>query len=122
MRRIRDDWRRFGQPPALPVVGSLYALALLAALVLDEPVTMAAGIALLAVLVLYCVARPRGGLDVFAITAAPGAAATLLHDIAGTPRWIGVFLIPVALYFVWAEDRDARRELERADVSSRQLV
>jgi hypothetical protein len=107
MRRFQDDWRRFGQLPALAMVSAFFVLTLLATLVLDDPATTAVGLALFAPLVLYCFARRRGGWDVFASAAIPGATATLLHDIVGTPRWIGALLIPVALLFVWHEDRDA---------------
>jgi hypothetical protein len=91
------------------LVGSFFALALLAALLFEESVATGIGIGLLAVLVLYCFARQRGGLDVFLFAAFPGAAATLLHDIAGTPRWIGALLVPVSLLLIWSEDRERRR-------------
>lgn len=109
MGKLKDGWRRFGQFPALLMVCSIFALALLAALVLDDVATMAVGVALLAAFVLYCFARPQGGADVFGIAAVPAATATILHDIFGTPRWpVLVVLVPLALLWLWAVDRDRR--------------
>jgi hypothetical protein len=118
MRRFENVWLRVGAIPALGVVGSFFGLVLLAALVLEGSTAAWVGGTLFAFLVVYCLARPRGGWDVFATAAAPGAASTLLHDIAGTPRWLGLFLIPVALLLAWGEDRPAH-STERRDQSDR---
>jgi hypothetical protein len=106
MRAVQETWWRFGALPAVAVLLSLFAVASLAGLMLDEPTTTAVCIGAVAALALYCFARPGGGWAVFSSAAAPGAASTLLHDIVGTPRWVGAFLIPIAVYLAWQEDRE----------------
>ena len=93
---MTDAWRRFGRLPAAPVVGVYFTVALAMALALGDAATWV-GVGLTALFVLYCVARPAEGVNVFFIAAAPGALATLAHDIVGTPRWLGVVLVPFAL-------------------------
>jgi hypothetical protein len=117
MGELRRRWQQFGRVPALILVGSFFAVGIVAALLFEESAATAIGIGLFAVLILYCVARPRGGLDVFLIAAFPGAAATLLHDIAGTPRWIGALLIPISLLVIWADDREARGAEQKPQLS-----
>lgn len=102
---MTDAWRRFGRLPAAPVVGTFFALLLAARLALGDAVAWITG-PLVALLVLYCVARPAGGLNVFLISASPGALATPLHDIAGTPRWLGVLVIPFALLALHGVDEE----------------
>lgn len=86
----------------------MFALLAVAALTLDDAKTTGVAVGLFAVLVLYCLARTSGRREVFASATVPGAASTLLHDIAGTPRWIGYALIPLALFMAWDADREAR--------------
>jgi hypothetical protein len=108
VRALTDLWRRFGETSALAAVASLFALLAVATLALDDAATTGVAVALFAVFVLYCLARPSGRWAVFASATVPGAASTLLHDIAGTPRWIGYALIPLALFMAWDADREAR--------------
>jgi hypothetical protein len=109
MRALTELWRRFGETSAVAAVASLFALLAVAALALalDDSATTGVAVGLFAVFVLYCLARPSGRREVFASATVPGAASTLLHDIAGTPRWIGFALIPLALFVAWDADREA---------------
>lgn len=100
-------WRAFGRLPAAPFVAAYFALAILAGLTLRDAAAWI-GVALTAVLVAYCLARPAGGWDVFLAAALPGAVATLVHEVADTPRWLAVVLIPIALLLARSAD------LERA--------
>jgi len=116
---LPDLTRRFGRLPGLAVVVPFFVLLILAALVSSGTATVVMACVLLAVLLVYCVARRRRGLDVFCSSAVPGAVSTLLHDLAGTPSWIGFVLIPVALVLVWGIDND---EAAGADAVGRRAV
>ncbi len=84
-----------------------FAALVAMALALDEPAETVGLVALLALLVSYCVARRSGGLDVFVIAAFPSAVAAIVADVAGMERWwIAVPLIPVALALLAASQRD----------------
>jgi hypothetical protein len=63
------------------------------------------GSAALVVLILYCTAKRRGGLDVFLSGAIPGGVSGLSHDLFGTPRWLGLVLVPVALLMIASNER-----------------
>jgi Zn-dependent protease len=102
---VTAAWRRLGRLPALPIVAGFFALAILAGLVLGDA-SPYVGVALFAMFIVYCVARPAGGMDVFTAAALPGAVATLLHEVAGTPRWLGALLIPFALVMARSADRE----------------
>jgi hypothetical protein len=110
MANSRSPWRRLGRLPAVAVVGAFFLMALLTALVLDDTAQDVAGSGLVVALITYCIARPHSGLDVFCFAAAPAATGTILHDIAGTPRWIGLLLIPLSLLMVWEADRTGPAE------------
>jgi hypothetical protein len=103
---VSDAWRRFGKLPATPFVAWYFALAILAGLTLGDDST-GVGLALTAVFIAYCIARTARGLDLFLAAACPNAAATLLHDIAGTPRWLAAILIPAVLLYARSIDREA---------------
>ena len=90
----RGAWRRLGALPAIVAVGALYALGAAALLLGDAG--GAVGIALLAVFVLYCLARPANGWDVLAWAQLPNVG-LIAHEAIGTPRWIAYALVPVAL-------------------------
>lgn len=115
-------WARFGQLPAVGVVAVFFAAAVAAALVFVEPAETVGLVALLALLVGYCVARPSGGLDVFLIAAFPSAASAIVADVAGVERWwIGVPLVPVALALLAATERDPMRESRSSSVGDDDL-
>lgn len=104
----RDVARAFGRLPGLLVVGPFLVALGLISLISSGTATAVLACLPLGVLVVHCVARPRRGLDVFCSAAVPGVVATLLHDLAGTPTWIGWVLIPLALGLVAAIDADER--------------
>ena len=45
-----------------------------------------------------------------ATLASRGAVAQLLHETVGAPRWIGVLLLPLALWVLHEEDTSTRRD------------
>jgi hypothetical protein len=112
MSRLRTLWTQLGELPALWAVAGFFALALLSHLVLSGAADAVAITALTGALILYCVARPSGGVEVFGFAVAPPAVGTLLHDIAGAPRWLGLLLIPVSLLLARGVDADSREEDE----------
>lgn len=100
--------QRVGQLPATLVLLSLLLIAAFGAVLFDQGTGRTViGLVLLAILLTYCWARPEDGIDVFWIAAIPNAAATLLHDVAGAPSWIGFVFIPIALWFARDLDRDS---------------
>jgi hypothetical protein len=107
---MRGLWRRFGRLHAVGVLCVWFALVATVALGASPPDALLA--AATALLVLYCIARRRGGWNVFWIAIAPHAISSLLHDIAGTPRWIAALLIPVALLVAWSDEREAVAQRE----------
>jgi hypothetical protein len=88
------------------MVGVFWAIAILAALLLNRSSALDVGLVLLGFLALYCIARPTHRWDVFGSACLPGVTANLLHDIAGAPRWVGVLLVPVALLVAAGVDSD----------------
>src|SRR3954454_4581375 len=90
---VRAAWRRLGALPAVLVVAAFYAI-LAAALLLRDRATTALALAVLALLALHCLARPRGGGELLAVTLAPTAIDRLLHDLAGAPEGAGLALVP----------------------------
>jgi hypothetical protein len=98
-------WSRAGSTPAFTAVGALFSVWVVVSQALDGDAAEVVGVVCFAVFVAYCVARPRGGFDVFLIACVPGATASLLHDLAHTPRWFGLVLVPLALVLAWHEDR-----------------
>jgi hypothetical protein len=103
-------WRRFGRLPSVGVLSAVFALIGLAWLAAPARTALLASATTL--LVLYCLARPRGGWDAFGSAILPGGVASLLHAVAGTPRWIGALLIPVALVVAWDDDRERAAQRE----------
>jgi hypothetical protein len=103
-----DAWFAFGRLPALPVLAAFFALAAIGGLLLDTPVAETVLVAVLAAYVLYCLARPTGGWDAFAAASLPGCVSWLVNELFGVPRWLGVVLIPLALWLAWNLDRDAQ--------------
>jgi hypothetical protein len=39
----------------------------------------------------------------------PGCTAFFAHELLGAPRWVGVALIPVALWMAWSEDQPSEQ-------------
>jgi uncharacterized membrane protein len=90
-------------------LGALYATAIPYAFVDDDRAYAAFGLVAYGVFLVYCFARPRGGVSLFFIAAAPGATGTLLNDAFDLPRWIGLVLVPVSLWLAREEDREPER-------------
>ena len=99
-------WLRLGRVPALLAFLALYGVAIPVALLLDDPVDASVGVVLFAVFIVYCVARPDRGLDVFLYAASPGAGGTLLHDVFGISRLWGLLLLLVVLPALRDIDRE----------------
>ena len=98
-------WRRFGQLPAVAVVGAYFAVAVVAAFVLEYAVAVAVVVGVGVVVALYCVARPCDGREVFGAATFPPAIGTLFHELVGTSRWwVLVALMPFSLLLVWNVD------------------
>jgi hypothetical protein len=103
------NWRGFGCSPAVPLVAGYYLLVVMLSLLLSGDAATFAGLALLAVLGAYCVARPSGGLDIFLLAAAPAAVSAVAEEIADIPRWwIGAPMMLIALLLIAQEEREAR--------------
>jgi len=100
--------RRLGALPAVVVVGALYALGAACALLLDDGVAGTVAIALFAVFVLYCIARPAGGWDVFTWAQLPNLG-VIAHEAIGAPRALAYALIPVALLIELGLDASPER-------------
>lgn len=110
---IRRVWSRFGALPALPLVVLFFVLAGVAALTTDEATSTAVGVALVAMLIAYCVARPAGGVDLFFAVAAPNAGWQVANDLFGAPLWVYFALLPIALIGAWSADHpDEQRDVE----------
>ena len=109
---MRGLWRRFGRLPTIGVLCAWFALVAIVALGASPPGALLGSAT--ALLILYCIARPRGGWDVFVIAVAPHAISSLLRSVAGTPRWVAVPLIPVALLIAWHEERESLLSASRA--------
>jgi hypothetical protein len=103
---IRRAWSRLGTLPALPLVVLFFALAAAATLLGDDTATTAIGVALVAALIAYCVARPAGGTDLFLAVAAPNAGWQLAKDLLGAPAWVFYALLPIALIGAWVADHE----------------
>ena len=102
---MATTWREFGRLPALFVVGAFFATALVVSLALDAASTPLVA-SVFVVVILYCVAREHEGMQVFLLTVAPGAAATLADNLLGAPRWVGFLVVPFALLVVHQIDAD----------------
>jgi hypothetical protein len=91
MRAIERCAGWLGRQPAVLVVGTSYAIALLAAVTLSSRLAQVVFIACPVAVAMYSASRRTGGWDVFAIAAAPAAGSTLAFEILGVPRvdrWI----------------------------------
>ena len=106
---MQEVWLRLGRLPGWLVVGTLLGAVWLTRVAIGQaPGSLV--VSLLAVLVAYCLARDREGLNVFLYAAAPGAVGALVHDIFGVSRYWGALLIPFALYWIWEIDRNLSNE------------
>jgi hypothetical protein len=101
---VLDAWARVGRVRSLYAVSCLYvALLILGALVRnpsESPITAA----VLGSFIVYCFARPRG-LTLFGIAALPGCVTFFVTELLGAPPWVGIALVPVALWLAWDEDK-----------------
>ena len=103
-------WQRFGRLPAAPVVAAMYALAIAAGLAFDDGIAVPVGLCLAAVFIVYCIARPAKGTDIFLMSAFPSAVSSIVVTVADVSRWwIAVPVIPVTLLLIAREDRAAHR-------------
>ncbi|MGH2841645.1 MAG: hypothetical protein ACRDKY_12560 [Solirubrobacteraceae bacterium] len=100
----RDAWTRLGALPALPVVAGAYVVLFPIVLVLDNPARRIAGCVLIALLALYCAARPRGRAGVFFLAGVPALICTVLDDVFAWPRWTGLCFLPFAVALAWFQD------------------
>jgi hypothetical protein len=103
-------WAWLGALPALPLVVGFFVLAGAATLALGPTAATAVGVALVAALLAYCVARPTGGTDLFLVVGAPNAGWQLLHDTFDAPTWVFFALLPIALIGAWSVDHGADDE------------
>jgi hypothetical protein len=101
-RVAREAWHRLGALPAVVAVGGLSALAGATALLLGDRAAPVA-LALLALFVLHCVARPADRGEVLGCAVLPNVG-RILHEAAGAPAWLTYALIPVALLGAFALD------------------
>jgi hypothetical protein len=101
---LRERWERLGALPALPVVAGAYAVLFPVTLVLDNPARTTIGVALVVLLALYCLARPRGGWGVFVLAGVPALTCTVLDFVFALPRWTGLCFCPFALALAWFQD------------------
>lgn len=112
---LRGDWERLGALRALPVVGAAYVVLFPVVLALDNPARRIAGGALVALLALYCLARPRGGMGVFFLAGVPALTSTVLDDVFALPRWTGLCFFPFALVLAWFQDHPDEPDEEARD-------
>jgi hypothetical protein len=101
---LRDGVQRLGAVPALPVVAATFVVLAPVVLALDNPVRRIIGCALIAVVALYCLARPRGGWGVFFLAGVPALICTVLDGVFAWPRWTGLCFAPFALALAWYQD------------------
>lgn len=101
---IRRAWSRFGALPALPFVVLFFVVTGVATLTTDQTTSTVVGVVLVALLLVYCVARPAGGTDLFLYVAAPNAGWQMAKDLFGAPYWVYLALLPIALIGAWNVD------------------
>jgi hypothetical protein len=82
----------------------VYVAALLLGLVLRNPGESLWWAATFVPFVIYCFARP-GGLAIFGIATMPGCLTLFAQELLGAPRWVGIALVPLALWMAWSEDQ-----------------
>jgi hypothetical protein len=107
--RLLAAWTRVGQVRAVYAVAGLYLATLALGLTLRDPGESWLWVVTLAAFALYCFARRHGGMSIFAIATMPGCTAFFAHELLGAPRWVGVALIPVALWMAWSDDQPAEQ-------------
>jgi hypothetical protein len=101
------------------VLLAFFLVATLAAVTLDGSARAGVAIALVVLLVAYCVARPNGGVDVFLIAAAPNAIGAILEEVAGTPSWLAIVFVPIALFLARDADKTDGRTPPSASAPAR---
>lgn len=112
---VASSLTRFGALPALWVVATAYVAAVSAALLFPEggtreyDVVSAVGVAV----IVYCFARPCGGVEVWGTCAAPAAIGSILQGLAGAPSWVTFLAMPLALLI--ARDIDRTDEARPTD-------
>ena len=107
-------WARFGALPAVPMAIGVVVVGGAASLVGGSVVPWL-GLVVVAVYIAYCIARPRGGWDVFWPFLFPGPTSQIAHDAFGWPRAaVSVPLLALSLVMIWANERD----LDRSQLSS----
>lgn len=106
--RLLAAWDRVGQIRVLYAVAALYLATLVLALTLLDPGESWLWVVTLAVFAVYCSAR-GDGIHIFGIAWMPGCTAFFAHELLGAPRWVGVALIPVALWMAWSEDQPSEQ-------------
>jgi hypothetical protein len=83
----------------------LYIVGGAAGLFLDHDAGASVAVALFAVFILYCAARPADRLNVLLNAGAPGGVGTILHDLIGISRLWGLALVPFVLVTLHEIDR-----------------
>jgi len=101
---VRDAWARLSGLPALPIVAGAYVVLFPVVLALGNPARRIIGSVIVALLALYCLARPRGGWGVFFLAGVPALTCTVLDDVFAFPRWTGLCFVPFAVALAWFED------------------
>ena len=90
-------------------MGFAFLAMLLLGLVVNEPGETLWPLVALAPFLFYCLARP-GGWDVLGIALLPGCVTLVGHELLGLPVWIGIAVIPLALWLAWSDvEIDAAR-------------
>lgn len=113
-------WKdRIGGLPALWVLLSFFVVAAIAAIALDDSARAGVAIALVVLLVAYCLARPSAGMDVFLIAATPNALGAILEEVAGTPSWLALVFVPLALFLATDTDKTDQRTPSSTSAPSR---
>jgi hypothetical protein len=93
---MSDLWTRLGRFPGANLAASLESVLIAVLALWSFHTALFVWAALAACFAVYCVARPRGGLDAFMAFAGPAGSAWVFHMIIGLP-YPGLALILLAL-------------------------
>jgi hypothetical protein len=104
---MADLWTRLGRFPGANLAASLEAVLIAVIAIWSFHAVMFVAPALATCFAVYCVARPRGGLDAFMAFAGPAGSAWVFHMITGLPYpALALILLALGLVALMVMDRE----------------